>query len=49
MDQLLTLGSAEAFYEYDFGDGWLHHLDKTLVDIRRLSAGACWEKRPKME
>lgn len=25
-DQLLALGSGEAFYEYDFGDSWLHRL-----------------------
>ena len=27
LDQLLALGSAEAFYEYDFGDSWLHRLE----------------------
>lgn len=27
LDQLLALGSGEAFYEYDFGDSWLHRLD----------------------
>jgi hypothetical protein len=27
LDQLLTLGSGEAFYEYDFGDSWLHWLE----------------------
>lgn len=27
LDQLLVLGSGEAFYEYDFGDSWLHRLD----------------------
>jgi hypothetical protein len=26
LDQLLALGSGEAFYEYDFGDSWLHKL-----------------------
>jgi hypothetical protein len=36
LDQLLTLGSGEAFYEYDFGDSWLHRLE--LVS-RRRSAG----------
>jgi Plasmid pRiA4b ORF-3-like protein len=27
LDQLLTLGSGGAFYEYDFGDSWLHWLE----------------------
>ncbi|WP_400160444.1 plasmid pRiA4b ORF-3 family protein [Arthrobacter sp. BPSS-3] len=27
LDQLLTLGSGRAFYEYDFGDSWLHRLE----------------------
>ncbi|GGI01519.1 plasmid pRiA4b ORF-3 family protein [Arthrobacter liuii] len=27
LDQLLALGSGAAFYEYDFGDSWLHRLD----------------------
>jgi Plasmid pRiA4b ORF-3-like protein len=27
LDQLLALGSGEAFYEYDFGDSWLHRLE----------------------
>ena len=27
LDQLLTLDSGEAFYEYDFGDSWLHRLE----------------------
>jgi hypothetical protein len=27
LDQLLTLGSGKAFYEYDFGDSWLHRLE----------------------
>lgn len=27
LDQLLELGSGEAFYEYDFGDSWLHQLE----------------------
>jgi hypothetical protein len=26
LDQLLALGSGEAFYEYDFGDSWLHRV-----------------------
>ncbi|MDQ0693183.1 hypothetical protein QF047_004143 [Arthrobacter sp. W4I7] len=26
LDQLLALGSGGAFYEYDFGDSWLHRL-----------------------
>lgn len=29
LDQLLTLGVGEAFYEYDFGDSWLHRLELT--------------------
>ena len=32
LDQLLALGSGAAFYEYDFGDSWLHRLE--LVDRR---------------
>jgi hypothetical protein len=27
LDQLLALGSGGAFYEYDFGDSWLHRLE----------------------
>lgn len=27
LDQLLTPGSGRAFYEYDFGDSWLHRLE----------------------
>lgn len=27
LDQLLALGSAGAFYEYDFGDSWLHRIE----------------------
>lgn len=27
LNQLLALGSGEAFYEYDFGDSWLHRLE----------------------
>lgn len=27
LDPLLALGSSEAFYEYDFGDIWLHRLE----------------------
>jgi hypothetical protein len=27
LEQLLTLGSGTAFYEYDFGDSWLHRLE----------------------
>ena len=34
LDQLLALGSGEAFYEYDFGDSWLHRLE--LVSRRPL-------------
>lgn len=34
LDQLLALGSGEAFYEYDFGDSWLHRLE--LVSHRPL-------------
>ncbi|TYC96858.1 plasmid pRiA4b ORF-3 family protein [Arthrobacter echini] len=29
LGQLLTSGSGPLFYEYDFGDGWLHRLDLT--------------------
>jgi len=27
LDQLLTLGSGAVFYEYGFGDSWLHRLE----------------------
>ncbi|WP_251040379.1 plasmid pRiA4b ORF-3 family protein [Arthrobacter sp. ISL-72] len=27
LDQLLALGAGAAFYEYDFGDSWLHRLE----------------------
>ena len=27
LDQILALGSGAAFYEYDFGDSWLHRLE----------------------
>jgi hypothetical protein len=27
LDQLLALGACTAFYEYDFGDSWLHRLE----------------------
>jgi hypothetical protein len=27
LDQLMALNSGEAFYEYDFGDSWLHRLE----------------------
>lgn len=27
LDQLLARGSGEAFYEYDFGDSWLHRIE----------------------
>lgn len=32
LEQLLALGSGGAFYEYDFGDSWLHRLE--LVSSR---------------
>lgn len=35
-DQLLALGSGTAFYEYDFGDSWLHRLG--LVSRRPATA-----------
>nr|WP_306916351.1 MULTISPECIES: hypothetical protein [unclassified Arthrobacter] len=47
LDQLIALGVGAAFYEYDFGDSWLHRLE--LVSRRpadeetppaRLSGGA---------
>jgi hypothetical protein len=34
LDQLLALGSGEAFYDYDFGDSWLHRLE--LVSRRPM-------------
>jgi hypothetical protein len=47
LDQLLTAGSGGAFYEYDFGDSWLHRLDVVTRRPRnktdpaaRLLAGA---------
>jgi hypothetical protein len=33
MEQLLARGSGSAFYEYDFGDSWLHRIE--LVSRRR--------------
>jgi hypothetical protein len=36
LEQLLALGSGAAFYEYDFGDSWLHRLE--LVARRPLTA-----------
>jgi hypothetical protein len=36
LEQLLTLGSGAAFYEYDFGDSWLHRLE--LVSRRPVGA-----------
>jgi hypothetical protein len=38
LDQLLALGSGEAFYEYDFGDSWLHRLE--LVSRRPAEPSA---------
>jgi hypothetical protein len=35
LDQLLALGSGAAFYEYDFGDSWLHRLEL----VSRRAAG----------
>jgi len=47
LDHLLATGSGGAFYEYDFGDSWLHRLDvvtrrpRTETDpSARLLAGA---------
>lgn len=37
LDQLLVLGSGAAFYEYDFGDSWLHRLE--LVSQRQANEG----------
>jgi len=42
LDQLLALGSGKAFYEYDFGDSWLHGLE--LVS-RRPVAGDSQQAR----
>ncbi|MEO5316201.1 plasmid pRiA4b ORF-3 family protein [Pseudarthrobacter sp. CC12] len=36
--QLFALGSGMAFYEYDFGDSWLHRLE--LVSRRSVDEGA---------
>jgi Plasmid pRiA4b ORF-3-like protein len=36
LDQLFTLGSGAVFYEYDFGDSWLHRLE---LGSRRPSNG----------
>ncbi|MDE8670517.1 plasmid pRiA4b ORF-3 family protein [Pseudarthrobacter sp. H3Y2-7] len=38
LEQLFALGSAVAFYEYDFGDSWLHRLE--LVSRRPADEGA---------
>ena len=38
LDQLLVLGAGAAFYEYDFGDSWLHRLE--LVSRRSVEEGA---------
>lgn len=38
LDQLFALGSGAAFYEYDFGDSWLHRLE--LVSRRPVDEGA---------
>lgn len=38
LTQLLVLGSGEAFYEYDFGDSWLHRLE--LVSRRPVDEGS---------
>jgi Plasmid pRiA4b ORF-3-like protein len=47
LDELLAAGSGVAFYEYDFGDSWLHWLDVVTRRPRnetdppaRLLAGA---------
>ena len=37
LDQLLALGAGAAFYEYDFGDSWLHRLE--LVSQRPADEG----------
>ena len=36
LDRLLALGSGAAFYEYDFGDSWLHRLE--LISSRPANA-----------
>ncbi|WP_427134920.1 plasmid pRiA4b ORF-3 family protein [Pseudarthrobacter sp. S9] len=36
LDELLATGAGAAFYEYDFGDSWLHRLE--LVTRRRAEA-----------
>lgn len=38
LEQLLVLGGGRAFYEYDFGDSWLHRLE--LVSQRPADGGA---------
>ncbi|MDQ0675135.1 hypothetical protein QFZ36_002696 [Pseudarthrobacter siccitolerans] len=38
LEQLVALGSGRAFYEYDFGDSWLHRLE--LVSRRPCGEGA---------
>ncbi|BCW73539.1 plasmid pRiA4b ORF-3 family protein [Arthrobacter sp. NicSoilB8] len=38
LEQLLALGSGTAFYEYDFGDCWLHRLE--LVSRRPATSDA---------
>jgi hypothetical protein len=38
LDQLLTLSAGGAFYEYDFGDSWLHRLE--LVSRRPADEGS---------
>jgi hypothetical protein len=38
LEQLFVLGSGAAFYEYDFGDSWLHRLE--LVSQRPVYEGA---------
>jgi hypothetical protein len=38
LERTLALGSGAAFYEYDFGDSWLHRLE--LVSRRPASADA---------
>ena len=38
LEQLLVLGAGRAFYEYDFGDSWLHRLE--LVSQRPADGGA---------
>jgi len=38
LEQLFALGSGVTFYEYDFGDSWLHRLE--LVSRRPVDEGA---------